>query len=96
MTDYIDKDGEICDLLKLAELRPTHEQFKDNNILLQTIVAGQAEIEHYATMIVYRCPNCTHEKIYESPKDFIDWRDIPQKARCDVCNLEMFEKHGGM
>ncbi len=92
MTVYIDEDGTECNLLKLAELRPEHEQFKDNNILLQTIVAGQSEIEHYAVMIIYKCPNCTHEKSYQSPKDFIDWRDIPQKARCDVCNLEMFEE----
>ena len=90
MTSFVDKDGETCNLLKLAELKPLHE--KDSNILLQTIVAGQSEIEHYAIMIIYKCPNCTHEKVYDYPKDFKDWRDIPQKARCDVCNLEMFEE----
>ena len=90
MTSFVDKDGETCNLLKLAELKPLHE--KDPNILLQTIVAGQSEIEHYAIMIIYKCPNCTHEKVYDYPKDFKDWRDIPQKARCDVCNLEMFEE----
>ena len=81
MTSFVDKDGETCNLLKLAELRPEHEQYKDNNVLLQTIVAGQSEIEHYAQLIVYKCPNCTHDKIYEYPQDFKDWRDIPQKHR---------------
>tara|TARA_R110000787_G_scaffold178781_1_gene290576 strand:- start:453 stop:2135 length:1683 start_codon:yes stop_codon:yes gene_type:complete len=93
MTSFVDKDGETCNLLKLAELKPLHE--KDPNILLQTIVAGQSEIEHYATMIIYKCPNegiCTSTKTYDYPSNFEDWRDIPQKARCDVCNLEMFEE----
>ena len=90
MTSFVDKDGETCNLLKLAELKPLHE--KDPNILLQTIVAGQSEIEHYAIKIIYACPNCTHEKSYDYPEEFEDWRDIPQKARCDVCNLEMFEE----
>jgi len=90
MTSFVDKDGETCNLLKLAELRPIHE--KDSNVLLQTIVAGQSEIEHYAEMIVYKCPNCTHDKIYEYPQDFKDWRDIPQKHRCDRCNLDCFQK----
>ena len=89
MTSFVDKDGETCNLLKLAELKPLHE--KDPNILLQTIVAGQAEIEHYAAMIIYKCPNCTHDKTYDYPADFEDWRDIPQKHRCDVCNLDCFQ-----
>ena len=86
MTSFVDKDGETCNLLKLAELKPLHE--KDPNILLQTIVAGQSEIEHYAIMIIYACPNCTHTRTYDYPGDFKDWRDIPQKYRCDVCNLD--------
>jgi replicative DNA helicase Mcm len=86
MTSFVDKDGETCNLLKLAELKPLHE--KDPNILLQTIVAGQAEIEHYAIKIIYKCPNCTHTRTYDHPEDFKDWRDMPQKHRCDVCNLD--------
>ena len=92
MTSFVDKDGETCNLLKLSELRPSHEKLKDGNVLLQTIIAGQSEIEHYAQQIIYKCPNCTHEKFYDVPLHFEDWRDIPQKARCDVCNLEMFER----
>ena len=85
MTSFVDKNGETCHLLKLAELRPKHEQFKDNNILLETIIAGQSEIEHYAELIYYKCPHCKIEKKYECPLNFEDWRDIPQKARCDHC-----------
>ena len=55
MTSFVDKNGETCYLLKLEDLRPLHEN--DGNILLQTIVAGQSEIEHYAIKIVYQCPN---------------------------------------
>ena len=91
MTSFVDKDGETCNLLKLSELRPSHEKLKDNNILLQTIIAGQSEIEHYAQQIIYKCTNCTCDKKYDVPLHFEDWRDIPQKARCDVCNLEMVE-----
>ena len=90
MTSFVDKNGETCHLLKLAELRPKHEQFKDNNILLETIIAGQSEIEHYAELIYYKCPHCKIEKKYECPLNFEDWRDIPQKARCDHCSIEMF------
>ena len=90
MTSFIDKNGETCNLLKLAELRPINEN--DGNVLLQTIIAGQSEIEHYAQLVIYKCPNCTHEKQWHYPEDFADWRDIPKKHRCDRCNLECFEK----
>ena len=90
MTSFVDKDGETCNLLKLAELRPINEN--DGNVLLQTIIAGQSEIEHYAQLVIYKCPNCTHEKQWHYPEDFADWRDIPKKHRCDRCNLECFEK----
>ena len=43
-TKFVDSNGETCHLLKLEDLRPLHEN--DGNILLQTIVAGQSEIEH--------------------------------------------------
>ena len=43
-TKFVDSNGETCHLLKLKDLRPLHEN--DGNILLQTIVAGQSEIEH--------------------------------------------------
>ena len=89
MTSFVDKNGETCHLLKLKDLRPLHEN--DGNILLQKIVAGQSEIEHYAIKIVYKCPNhgnCSTEKQFDYPEDFEDWRDMPQKYRCDRCNLE--------
>lgn len=89
MTEFVDKNGETCHLLKLEELRPINEN--DGNVLLETIIAGQSEIEHFAQLIIYRCPNCTHEKQYHYPEDFRDWRDIPQKHRCDRCNLECFQ-----
>jgi len=79
MTSFVDKDGETCNLLKLAELRPEHEQYKDNNVLLQTIVAGQSEIEHYAQLVIYKCPNCTHEKQWHYPEDFADACDFEAK-----------------
>ncbi len=93
MTKFVDSNGETCHLLKLKDLRPLHEN--DGNILLQTIVAGQSEIEHYAIKIVYKCPNhgnCSTEKQFDYPEDFEDWRDMPQKFRCDRCNLECFQK----
>ena len=90
MTSFIDKDGQICNLLKLDEIRPIHEN--DPNVLLQTIVAGQSEIEHYAIMIVYHCPNCSTEKQFHYPEDFKDWRDMPQKFRCDQCNLDCYQQ----
>lgn len=90
MTSFIDKDGQVCNLLKLDEIRPIHEN--DPNVLLQTIVAGQSEIEHYAIMIVYHCPNCSTEKQFHYPEDFKDWRDMPQKFRCDQCNLDCYQQ----
>ena len=92
-TKFVDSNGETCHLLKLKDLRPLHEN--DGNILLQTIVAGQSEIEHYAIKIVYKCPNhgnCSTEKQFDYPEDFEDWRDMPQKYRCDRCNLECYQK----
>jgi replicative DNA helicase Mcm len=90
ITKYVDADGEECKLYQMKELVPTLEG--DKNVLLQTIISGQSEIEHFATMIIYNCPNkgnCTAKKEWHYPEDFKDWRDIPQKARCDMCNLEM-------
>ena len=90
ITKYVDADGEECKLYQMKELVPTLEG--DKNVLLQTIISGQSEIEHFATMIIYQCPNktnCTSSRTYDYPEDFKDWRDIPQKARCDMCNLEM-------
>ena len=93
ITKYVDADGEECKLYQMKELVPTLEG--DKNVLLQTIISGQSEIEHFATMIIYNCPNkgnCTAKKEWHYPEDFKDWRDIPQKARCDMCNLEMYVK----
>jgi replicative DNA helicase Mcm len=90
ITKYVYADGEECKLYQMKELVPTLEG--DKNVLLQTIISGQSEIEHFATMIIYNCPNkgnCTAKKEWHYPEDFKDWRDIPQKARCDMCNLEM-------
>ena len=90
ITKYVDADGEECKLYQMKELVPTLEG--DKNVLLQTIISGQSEIEHFATMIIYKCPNkanCSSDRKYLYPEDFKDWRDIPQKARCDMCNLEM-------
>jgi len=90
ITKYVDADGEECKLYQMKELVPTLEG--DKNVLLQTIISGQSEIEHFATMIIYQCPNkgnCSSDRKYLYPDDFKDWRDIPQKARCDMCNLEM-------
>ena len=90
MTSLIDKDGQVCNLLKLGEIRPIHEN--DPNVLLQTIVAGQSEIEHYAIMIIYKCPNCSYSRTFNYPEYFPDWRDMPQKHRCDLCNLDCLQQ----
>ena len=58
-----EKDGETFRLLKLEELRPLDEEKKD--VLLQTIVAGSSEIEHYPTNIIFKCANCTNEKQFD-------------------------------
>ena len=68
---------------------------ENGNVLLETIISGQSEIEHYATNIIYECPNfkhCSTEKHFDYPQDFKDWRDMPQKYRCPVCNLECYQK----
>ena len=87
------KDGEDYRLLGLEELRPADEG--KNDVLLQTIVAGNSEIEHYPTNIIYACSNCTKEKQFDYTglePDVDDWRDLPKKFRCDHCNIEMYVK----
>jgi replicative DNA helicase Mcm len=74
-------------LMKLDELRPTDEN--QNDILLQTIVAGSSEIEHFTRFIVFKCSNCTNEKQFAYLEDFDDWRDIPTKIICKDCSIPM-------
>jgi hypothetical protein len=75
-------------LMKLDELRPTDEN--QNDILLQTIVAGSSEIEHFTRFIVFKCSNCTIEKQFAYLEDFDDWRNIPTKQTCKDCSIPMF------
>jgi len=75
-------------LMKLAELRPTDEN--QNDILLQTIVAGSSEVEHYSRFVVFKCSNCTNEKQFTHLEDFDDWRDMPTKTICKDCNIPMY------
>jgi len=77
-------------LLTLPELLPTDEGKDD--VLLRTIVAGSAEIEHYTFWINYKCPNCTFEKAFGKDDYEDDWRKIPTKFKCDRCNLDMYEE----
>ena len=88
MKEFEDKDGNIFRQLTLEELRPKDEG--RNDVLLQTIVAGSSEIEHFTTFIVFRCYNCKDERQYEYGDDFKDWRDMPVKKKCDKCNIDMF------
>ena len=74
-------------LLQLEELRPDDEEKKD--VLLQTIIAGSSEIEHYSEMIVYKCFNdkksCSHEETFSYGLDTDDWRNLPLKYDCPRC-----------
>jgi len=83
---FVDEEGNDCELLTLEELRPKHEG--NRNVLLQTIVSGSSEIEHYPYSIVYKCLNCHIEPQIDT-EDIPDWRDLPMKYRCDKCNIEM-------
>jgi replicative DNA helicase Mcm len=83
---FVDEEGNDCELLTLEELRPKHEG--NRNVLLQTIVSGSSEIEHYPYSIVYKCLNCHIEPQIDT-EDVPDWRDLPMKYRCDKCNIEM-------
>ena len=86
-------DGTDCELLTLEELRPKHEG--NRNVLLQTIVSGSSEIEHYPTNIIFECIQCKRTKHFDY-KDIeptvSDWRDIPEGFKCDACNIGMFKK----
>lgn len=71
-------------LKKLTELLPSDEG-KDN-ILLQGIVMGNSEIEHYSTFIVTLCMNCKRE-IHYNDVDYKDWRDMKPLMKCLECNV---------
>ena len=91
--EFVDENGERCKTYPIKDLTPEFEG--NGNVLLETIISGQSEIEHYATNIIYECPNfkhCSTEKHFDYPQDFKDWRDMPQKYRCPVCNLECYQK----
>lgn len=87
MKEYV-KDGETYRLLQLEELRPSDEGKDD--ILLQTIVAGSSEIEHYSRFVVFKCHNCHDERQCSYPEDYKDWRDVPTKMKCDKCGIDMY------
>lgn len=85
------QDGKDYRQLDLDELRPLDEG--KNDVLLQTIVSGSSEIEHYPTNIIFKCSNCKKEKHFDYAglePDVDDWRDLPTKLRCDHCNIEMY------
>jgi len=75
-------------LMKLDELRPLDENKSD--ILLQTIVAGASDIEHFTRFLVFKCSNCTYERQFTYLEDFDDWRDMPSKCFCKQCNIQMY------
>ena len=75
-------------LMKLAELRPLDEN--KNDILLQTIVAGASDIEHFTRFLVFKCSNCTYERQFTYLEDFPDWRNMPTKCFCKQCNIPMY------
>jgi DNA replicative helicase MCM subunit Mcm2 (Cdc46/Mcm family) len=89
MKEFIDKDGEALRLLTLEELLPNDEGKED--VLLQTIVAGSSEIEHYTRLIEFSCSECKDQRPYSYPEDFKDWRNMPTKKKCDRCNIDMYE-----
>ena len=81
------KDGQ---LKTLSELTPYDE---GENRLLEGMVIGQSEVEHYPTQIVMKCPNhdCTNEKIWKQDSFKQDWRDPPLVRKCLRCNSPMYE-----
>jgi len=84
----IENGDEPIRLMTLEEIRPVDEGMDD--ILLQTIVAGSSDIEHFTVMVVFKCTNCSYDRVYEYPQDFKDWRDIPTKCFCKACNIPMY------
>ena len=84
----IDNGDDPVRLMTLAEIRPVDEGKDD--ILLQTIVAGSSDIEHFTVMVIFKCTNCSYDKVYEYPQDFKDWRDIPTKCFCKTCSIPMY------
>lgn len=93
---FTDSDGTQCELLTLGELRPKHEGNK--NVLLQTIVSGSSEVEHYPTSMLYECHNCKRTKFYDFAgidPNISDWRDMPISHKCDACNIPMNQKEIG-
>lgn len=82
------KDGKTFYLKSLTEIVPSDEE-KDN-ILLQGIISGNSEIEHYSTFIVMKCGNCKCEYQYDS-SDYKDWRNMKPVSKCPTCNVPVFE-----
>jgi len=79
-------DGNYKDL---SELNPKDEGRK---ILVEGMVIGQGEVEHYPTSLITKCPTreCT-ESFWEQESLEDDWRDPILKRKCSRCNLVMHE-----
>jgi replicative DNA helicase Mcm len=75
-------------LKSLTEITPKDEG-KDN-ILLQGIVLGNSEIEHFSTFIVMKCNSCKCDFQY-SIEDYKDWRDIHPLRTCPKCEIPLVE-----
>ena len=80
------KDGKYKEL---SELNPKDEGDK---ILVEGMVIGQGEVEHYPTSLITKCPTreCT-EDWWEQKTREDDWRDPILKRKCSRCNLVMHE-----
>ena len=88
MTREFIKGDKTYYLKSLSELTPNDEN-KDN-ILLQGIVLGNSEIEHYSRFIVMKCFGCK-DVIQYSDEDYNDWRDMKPVMKCIKCGVNMVE-----
>lgn len=88
MTKIFVKGDKEYILKHLSEITPRDEG--NDNVLLQAIVLGNSEIEHFSTFVWMKCSHCKDDQYYRL-EDYKDWRDIKPSTTCQKCNNMMYE-----
>ena len=94
MDEYVDPDGNTFRLLSISTISNRDEGKKD--VLLQAIVTGVSEIEHYPRGVEYYCHKCNDGRGFAEKSlefgELEDWRSIPMKYKCDRHNEFMIQQ----
>lgn len=74
-------------LKKIREINPIDEGISD--VIIEGIVVGIGDIEHYTKYVVMKCPSCNEEYSFELGNND-DFRNFKWGDRCSACKVTTY------